>query len=756
MTGQIQAVAPPVSLGSPAVEATITAGPGGADAAADATVTVVERRWLEVRWETVDFVRVPTGTVRHVELADGRCVDLTEYRCTGTRYEERHYEDWEFTAPVGDYLDWLNSSSSVEGSSVQLAGTLPEGTPVSIGARTVLNFGGRSFGNPPDAREIDSGWVRVGDGSTTDSPTYEWDSSDPYPCRQPQVPTATSHNAVVTVQVVDADTGQPIAGTVTTVGAVMAATSGNGGGGPDVRSPGAVITDPMAVNQGGDTSGLSLIVTVGQGVSISHTPQAGYETVRNSSGQNPPQTVYLTAENPDGSYSVVFYDRPIPMRAAPGGGGAPPPAAPRDATPPQVTPPPEPPPGQAPPAPATPQPQGVGFDASGSAPTGEAQVPAPAGDEGLGFTIPQASQEVTLSLGEGSEVVVAGSPAPSTAPTMAPVEEASVPPDVLVDHIVLRDPEAQAGDDEDARALIDGPQTWGSRVRDIRIKPAPPLLACASILAVAVLAVAVFAVVHHGSSTPPNTVASAGNGSRAGSTGGSTSPSLRLGPVVTGPLQYVSIQGTRTTPAPVTVSVQSTATGETIRVDATPPTGVTGSTCTDFTKSLTPAGVLRTQEVLRSCGGGVTGPTSGVTITCSPGLPLYMAAWQVGTPVPFTEQCASASNGSQGGSTSGRGWTDAGTATLTRLTTLDGGEYATVVRRYTRQFAGGTSQQTFQIQETSLIRVDRWEEIGTETVNTVTVQGQQHSSSSAFLLQGVSPDVLALLPPPGAVTTPAP
>src|SRR5262249_50799283 len=126
--------------------------------------------------------------------------------------------------------------------------------------------------------------------------------------------------AFIRVQVLDAETGQPITGTVTTVGAELIAAGGSPGPtGP--RSPAATVETPLTV----DAGGLLMVADLGAEVTFPHTPQSGWTAVGNSAGEAPPNTVHLTTRNPDGTYAVVFYDARIRVPDNPPSAPPPPP-----------------------------------------------------------------------------------------------------------------------------------------------------------------------------------------------------------------------------------------------------------------------------------------------------------------------------------------------------------------------------------------------------------------------------------------------
>lgn len=128
------------------------------------------------------------------------------------------------------------------------------------------------------------------------------------PAKAPTAPVATpppgtGGTGIVGIRVVDADTGEPVEGTLTISGL------------RDVPTTTQEIPPPKAPHVGDEALRNVVLGFEGTTVTIVHTPPPGYEVVRNSDGQSPSGTIVVTIK--DVTYHT-FYDR---RKKLAGGGG---------------------------------------------------------------------------------------------------------------------------------------------------------------------------------------------------------------------------------------------------------------------------------------------------------------------------------------------------------------------------------------------------------------------------------------------------
>ncbi len=107
-------------------------------------------------------------------------------------------------------------------------------------------------------------------------------------------PPGTGGTGIVGIRVVDADTGEPVEGSLTI--------SGLG----DVPTTTQEIPPPKAPHVGDEALRNIVCGLEGRTVTIVHTPPPGYEVVRNSDSQTPPEKIVVTIK--DVTYHT-FYDR---------------------------------------------------------------------------------------------------------------------------------------------------------------------------------------------------------------------------------------------------------------------------------------------------------------------------------------------------------------------------------------------------------------------------------------------------------------
>ncbi|HEX6489681.1 MAG TPA: hypothetical protein VF137_12520 [Candidatus Dormibacteraeota bacterium] len=219
----------------------------------------------------------------------------------------------------------------------------------------------------------------------------------------------------------------------------------------------------------------------------------------------------------------------------------------------------------------------------------------------------------------------------------------------------------------------------------------------------------------------------------ASNTLGGSSTGMVIGTPVTGHANYIERIGTQTFTRMEDITYQ----GDVLTVNTLPNTP-TGGSCITYVKGVSPTMVARTEEIVHLCNGGGTP----ITTTCEPAFPLFMTSLVLNQPKTFTSTCQTP--GSSATSTT-QTYTDDGTITLTNVLHRGTATYVVVKRQYSRMYSA-TSATTINFTETSVYRLDRWQEIGTTTTSTL----GSSTSSSQFALQGAPSAALALLPAPPA------
>lgn len=357
-------------------------------------------------------------------------------------------------------------------------------------------------------------------------------------------------------------------------------------------------------------------------------------------------------------------------------------------------------------------------------------VPAPDGaDSDVTFAVPAASTEVTVTVqdggltGNGSSTVGVANPVAPPAPA-----EPAPPPDEppMPDFNLGASLPAPAPGPEAAASTMTASEanSWLSWFGDLYDRMGGLGCLLGAVLVVALVVLGVFELQSHLFGAP--TASTSANVIRG------TSGALVIGAPITGDVTYTGRIGSQTFTRGEVITYQAPV----LSVDTQPTTGTTGGSCIDYRNAVSSTGVSRTQEVFRLCKGGGTP----ITTTCDPAFPLFMTTLVKNVPQTFSSTCVTPS--ATPTSTS-QAFTDSGSIMLADTVRSGGATYAVIHRMYSRRYSSSAAT-TIGFDETSVYRLDRWEEIGTTTTSTLA----STTSSSQFALQGAPAGILALLPAP--------
>lgn len=220
---------------------------------------------------------------------------------------EQRYEDYEFKVEWQRYFSWWQSNLWTDPDvghrplitlkpDAQFG---PDGT-FELPRQKVETLDGRSFPEPPDQpQKVGEGWV------TTQTPTgkpdkevvlrgvSQFEDGPHRPCGDASETTST---AIVGIEVVDVDTGQPVEGTLQGIAASL----------PNTVKPVSPPTGPPVGRTGLRNA---YMVSPGTEVKVIHAPPPGYVVDHNSTGSQPPGELKVTA---NGVEIYTFYDRKLP------------------------------------------------------------------------------------------------------------------------------------------------------------------------------------------------------------------------------------------------------------------------------------------------------------------------------------------------------------------------------------------------------------------------------------------------------------
>ncbi len=273
-------------------------------------VTVRERRWFESRSHDERVKKKERVDMETVHVREGNeCWDRKFFRedtvTENDTITEQRYEDYEFKASWSAYTGWLQSNlwtDPTAGGRTQLtiqpdAQFGPDGT-MQFPRCKVETLDGRSFPKPPEQpQKVGEGWVTT--QTPTDKPDKEvvvrgvaqYEDGPHQPCGA-----ETTSTAIVGIEVVDVDTGQPVEGTLQGIAPTL----------PGTVQPVSPPTGPPVGRTGLRNA---YMVTPGTEVKVIHTPPAGYVVDHNSTGSQPPGELKVTA---NGVEIYTFYDRKLP------------------------------------------------------------------------------------------------------------------------------------------------------------------------------------------------------------------------------------------------------------------------------------------------------------------------------------------------------------------------------------------------------------------------------------------------------------
>ena len=284
-------------------------------------VTVRERRWFESRSHVERVTKQERVDMETVHVREGNeCWDRKFFRedtvTENDTITEQRYEDYEFKTTWSAYTSWLQSHlykppdvpHQAQISFPPEAQFGPDGK-FELPRFTVDTLEGRSFPEPPDQpQKIGEGWVTT--QAPTDKPDKEvvlrgvaqYEDGPHQPCGDASETTST---AIVGIEVLDVDTGQPVEGTLQGIAPTL----------PGTVQPVSPPTGPPVGRTGLRNA---YMVTPGTQVKVIHTPPPGYVVDHNSTGSQPAGELKVTT---NGVEVYTFYDRKLP----PGQQATPPP-----------------------------------------------------------------------------------------------------------------------------------------------------------------------------------------------------------------------------------------------------------------------------------------------------------------------------------------------------------------------------------------------------------------------------------------------
>jgi hypothetical protein len=275
-------------------------------------VTIRERRWFEARSHVERVTKKERVDMETVHVREGNeCWDRKFFRedtvTENDTITEQRYEDYEFKVDWQEYFRWWQANlwappDVVHRPEITLQPGVqfgPDGT-FELPRQKVDTVDGRSFPKPPDQpQKVGEGWATT--QTPTDKPEKEvvlrgvaqYEDGPHQPCGEA---TDTTSTAIVGIEVVDVDTGQPVEGTLQGIAPTL----------PNTVKPVSPPTGPPVGRTGLRNA---YMVSPGTEVKVIHTPPPGYVVDHNSTGSQPPGELKVTAT---GVEIYTFYDRKVP------------------------------------------------------------------------------------------------------------------------------------------------------------------------------------------------------------------------------------------------------------------------------------------------------------------------------------------------------------------------------------------------------------------------------------------------------------